>query len=659
MQQGLVVFKSNDDLQREEQEAAAKQVEAENLQRQSVETSLSAHIKQFWEKAKRHKQPIENQMLDNVRQIAGKYSDAKLEEIRAQGLPAIYMQLTSVKCRAAKSWIRDVLMPAGDKPWSLEPTKKPEMPGKLKIELMQRVSMDAEQFMRVTGQQITPEQFKQVAEKAKQQIEETLAKEADVRAERMSEVIQDQLTEGNWETAFNDIISDIVDFPAAILKAPVLRNKKKLKWEDGQGLNVQTEIQPEVERVNPFSFYPEPGIVHPNEGDCIEVHEYSASELYNLIGVPGYKEDGIRRVLQQHAREGLSNWSRESLQSSLYKARGHHSTGTFEEKTIESLEYWGAVQGRMLQEWGMSMMEVPDPDAIYSIMAELIGTEVICVRLNPDPLGDKPYSKACFEDIPGSFWGLGVPDLIRDCQDICNAAARSLVANMGISSGPQVAINTPSLPPGETIDQMYPWKIWQLDFSKGNQGSRPPIEFFQPNANTAELMNVYKEFSALADEYSGIPSYSYGVGTSVGGAGKTASGLSMLMNAASKAIKNVVKHIDSGIVAPTVFRFYVFNMLWNPDESIKGDAQVIARGALSLVAKEQNQMRLQEVLNQTANPIDMQIIGLDGRAELLRKTLQGVDVSSDFIPSDEELNARLSQQAPPAPAPAPQGVPQQ
>jgi hypothetical protein len=204
-------------------------------------------------------------------------------------------------------------------------------------------------------------------------------------------------------------------------------------------------------------------------------------------------------------------------------------------------------------------------------------------------------------------------------------------------------VNTQSLPVGESIEQMYPWKIWQLDFSK-TQSSRPPIEFFQPNANTSELMAVYKEFSALADEYSGIPAYSYGVGESVGGAGRTASGLSMLMNAASKAIKNVVKHIDSGVIAPTIERYYVFNMLWHPDPTIKGDAQIVARGALSLVAKEQNQMRLQEILAQTANPLDMQIIGIEGRAEILRKALHGVDVGSDFIPSKEELMARLETQ---------------
>ena len=643
---GLVLIKSNADLDREESARVQEQLEAEERQREQVESSLAGHIRKFWEVAQRHKEPVELRMLENLRQIAGQYSDSKAEQIRKQGLPLIYMQITSVKCRAAKSWIRDVLMPAGDRPWTLRPTRIPDLDPQVKFSLMQRVQQDAMQFMQATGEQITPDRMREIYEELYDKVKDQISDEADQKCERMADVIEDQLSEGGWDRHFDDVLSDVVDYPAGILKAPVLRRKKRLKWLPEQGgVAVVEEIIPEPERVDPFAFYPAPGIVDPDEGDCIEIHEYTADEIHDLIGLPGYDEERIRAVLRDHTLHGLSNWTRESLRSAKNRARGQYNGHTSEEQTIEALEYWGSVQGSKLLEWGKSEVEIPDPDAMYDIMAVLIGSHVICVRLNPDPLGRKPYAKACFEEIPGAFWGRGVPDLIKDCQDVCNAAARSLVANMGISSGPQVAVNTPSLSPGETVQQMFPWKIWQLDYTKTGGNSRPPIEFFQPNANTDALLKVYKEFSSMADEYSGIPAYSYGVGSSVGGAGKTASGLSMLMNAASKAIKNVIKHIDAGVIAPTIEKFYVHNMLWHEDQSIKGDAQVVARGSLSLVAKEQNQMRLQELLAQTANPIDMQILGIEGRAELLRKSLQGVDIASDAIPSEEDLRRRLKVQA--------------
>lgn len=643
---GLLPFKSNSQIDHEELDAIRQQREAEEKAHEQVTTSLAAHINQVWEVAHKHKEPIETQMLESMRQIAGRYSASKAEEILSQGLPLVYMQITSVKCRAAKSWIRDVLMPAGDKPWSLKHTKIPSLPQNMKASIAQNLQMQAQQAMMATGQQITPDQMREAYEMLESKIKERLNDEAETRINNMTEVIEDQLVEGGWEKSFNAVLSDVVDFPAGILKGPVHRKSKQLKWSEEEGsLKVEQTIRPECERVNPFSFYPVPGITDPDDGDCIEIHDFTLSDIYNFIGLPGYDEDEIRKVLRDHKLNGLTNWTRDHLRTARYSARGHATSSAHEETTIEGLEFWGAVQGEKLLEWGKTREEIEDPEAMYDVMAVMIGSHVICVRMNPDPLGCKPYSKACFEEIPGSFWGYGVPDLIRDCQNVCNAAARSLVANMGISSGPQVAVNTQSLLPGEDLEQMYPWKIWQLDFSKGSQtGSRPPIEFFQPNSNTAELMSVYKEFSSLADEYSGIPAYSYGVGNSVGGAGRTASGLSMLMNAASKSIKNVVKHIDSGVIAPTVHRYYVYNMLFSEDQAIKGDAQVIARGALSLVAKEQNQMRLQEILAQTNNETDMQIIGLDGRADLLRKAFQGLDVDSGFIPSEEELANKLRQQ---------------
>ncbi|WP_417518739.1 hypothetical protein [Marinobacter sp.] len=641
---GLVVVKSNAELEREEAAEVQAQREAEERQQAALESSLAGHIRQFWEVAYRHKEPIEQRMLKNLRQIAGQYSDDKLEKIKQAGLPAIYMAITATKCRAAKSWIRDVLMPAGDRPWQLNPTRVPELNPEIKLRLMQKVQADALQMMAATGQEIGPDQMRAAYDKLEALIKKQQRDDAETKCERMADEIEDQLIEGGWDQHFDDVLSDVVDFPAGILKAPVLRRKKKLAWSaQGQSVEVVESIAPEVYRVDPFAFYPAPGAVEPDDGDCIEVHEYQADQIHDLIGLPGYDEGKIRAVLRDHTLHGLSNWTREALRSAKNRARGQFNGHHSDEKTIEALEFWGSVQGRKLLEWGKSAEEIQDPDALYDVMAVLIGQHVVCVRLNPDPLGRKPYHKACFENIPGAFWGKGVPDLIEDCQDVCNASARALVANMGIASGPQVAVNTQSLPPGADIEQMYPWKIWQLDFSKTGGNSRPPIDFFQPNGNTSELMNVFKEFSSLADEYSGIPAYSYGVGQSVGGAGKTASGLSMLMNAASKSIKNVIKHIDSGVIAPAVEKFYVHNMLWHEDQSLKGDAQVVARGALSLVAKEQNQLRLQDMLAQTANPLDMQILGLEGRAELLRKAFHGVDIGSEFVPSEEELRAKQQQ----------------
>jgi hypothetical protein len=215
---------------------------------------------------------------------------------------------------------------------------------------------------------------------------------------------------------------------------------------------------------------------------------------------------------------------------------------------------------------------------------------------------------------------------------------------MGIASGPQVEVNLERIPPNEDITQMHPWKIWQV-LNDPLGGSAPAVRFNQPTDNANTLMAVYERFSRLADDHSGIPSYIYG-DVDVKGAGRTASGLSMLMGSAGKGIRQVVMHIDNDIIMPIVERQFVYNMRYDADESIKGDAQVIPRGAVNLAVKETVNMRRVEFLNATANEVDMGIIGKDGRAAILREIAKGLQMPVDeIVPSREGLGLAQRTQA--------------
>jgi hypothetical protein len=206
---------------------------------------------------------------------------------------------------------------------------------------------------------------------------------------------------------------------------------------------------------------------------------------------------------------------------------------------------------------------------------------------------------------------------------------------MGISSGPQVEVNLERIPPNEDITQLHPWKIWQVT-NDPMGSSAPAVRFTQPDDNASTLMSVYEKFSSLADDHSGIPSYVSG-DLNVHGAGRTASGLSMLMGSAGKGIRQVVMHIDNDVIKQIVHRQFVYNMRYDPDESIKGDVEIIARGAINLAVKETVNVRRIEFLNATANEIDMEIVGKEGRAAILREVAKGLQMPvDDIIPSREK-----------------------
>jgi hypothetical protein len=152
----------------------------------------------------------------------------------------------------------------------------------------------------------------------------------------------------------------------------------------------------------------------------------------------------------------------------------------------------------------------------------------------------------------------------------------------------------------------------------------------------SSLLQVYEFFSLAADEATGVPRWAYG-NTNVGGAGQTSSGLSMLMTYAARGIKQVIQNIDDDITSPTLQRHYDYNMNYHPDQSVKGDVRVVARGSSALIAREQQTLRIKEVLQATANPVDLQLIGLEARLDMIKQMFKAMDISTDKLPNPESL----------------------
>jgi len=606
----------------------AKQ-EAEARTQTPVLTGMAAHIRKAWEINRREKDPIELRMLQSMRQRRGEYDPNVLEQIRKFEGSEIYMLLSSAKARAISSWLRDSLMADGtEKPWTLEATPIPQMPPNMVQELFQR----SQQAMQMLADENLPIDMREVIEEQRKAIMGELQDEAKSRAEKMEDYMQDQLIEGGFMKALSDIVDDITTFPAAILKGPVIRRKLTVQWvDDGQGnWSPQKDyaLVPEWERVDPFYVYPSPGAECPNDGDFIEFHRLHRSDLQAMKGTAGYSDDAIDGVLREHGMGGLRDWTMADSERGAIEGRVHNMSNPSNQ--IDALQYWGSVMGQHLLDWGMSAQEIPDPLAEYEVEAWLIGRWVIKAVLNKDAHGNRPYYRDSWENLPGMFWGNSPMDQIRDVQAMCNHAARSLANNMQIASGPLVWYNIDRLPAGEDVEMLYPWKSFQTTSDPSGPTTAPPIGFFQPQSNAAELMGIYDKFSKEADDILGVPSYMNG-GTPGGGVGRSASGFSMAISNAGKVIQHVVGSIDLQIMAPMLQNLYEHNMLYAPDPSIKGDAKVQARGAKSLIAREAAQLRMIEFLRNTNNPADLAITGKDGRAHVLREVAKSLNMNTDKV----------------------------
>ncbi|MGP3789776.1 portal protein [Pseudomonas sp. B392_1p] len=623
---GLMGFKPASTLVAEE--AAEQQRQDEIRRMQSVESSLAAHIRRGFEAAKTAKQPIEQRLLDCARRQKGVYDEAKLRAIREEGGSELYPKITTTKCRAAAAWIRDILMPASGRPWGLDPTPVADIPPEYLHMFMQQLGEAAQG-------------------KSQQDIEELIRREAQTRArdiaDRHEEVIDDQLTEGGWQEALESFIDDFVTYPAALMRGPLLQRVTELAWMEGWQMTEVESIKPQFARVSPFDIYPSPDSTDIDDGAfLIERERYTRSMLNRLRGVPGYSEDALQEVLTEHGRGGLREWLATDSERARLEDRQSDWLNN-QGETIEGLHYWGSAQGLMLLQWGMTPEQIDDPLAEYEIDAILIGRNVIRCVINRSPMGERPYHKASFQLVPGSFWGLGIPELMADIQDMCCAVARAQANNMAFASGPQIEINIDRLAPEENPNEIFPMKRWRTKSDRTNTSSpQPAIRFFQPDSRAGELMQVYSQWEQRADDATNIPRYAYG-SDKARGAGATMGGLSMLMESANKGIKDAIRHIDRGVTRRVINALWLFNMRYSNDMSIKGDCRVVPRGASAMLLREQTQQARQQFLAAVTNPTDMEIIGVDGRAKLLRSIADQLDMPG-LIPDDDAIKARMEQQ---------------
>ena len=633
----LVKFQSNKRLE-EIRNKGSFQAE----QNQPILLSLAAHIRRCWEAAKTAKQPIEEQMLRDLRQRNGIYEPDVLAAIREQGGSEIYMMMTSVKCRAAESWIREIELPPQDKAWGLDPSPVADVPPVVRDAILVQLYQEA----MAAGWDMNAPELEQrmffLRGKALQMMQDL----ADQVADRHETKIHDQFTEGGYYDALDEVVYDFCTFKAAFIKGPIWRRRDVLSWapmSNGRWVPIiEKKLVEEYDRRSPFDIFPSPGSKGIDDGWFIDRYRFQRDDLIALKDVTGYSNDAIDAILEHYGDKGRPEYAMGDTTRARLENRVHEQYDPMQ--PIECLNWWGSVPGAWLNEW--SNKDDHDPRREYYIEAWMAGQYVFKAAVNEHPLGHKPYSKACYEPIAGAFWGKSLPEIMADNQAMCNAAARALSNNMGIASGPQTEINVDRLADGERVTTLYPWKIHQTttDLTGNNQ---PAIRFFQPQSNAQELMIVYQQFERIADNVTGIPNYTHG-DAKVSGAGRTSSGLAMLMGTSSKGFRRVLAHFDRHMQAPTVLRTYIHNMLHSDDNSIKGELIPVARGAAELMLKEQMQTRRAELLQATMNPIDAQIIGVEGRAELLRETIKGADLPVDKImPSPFELELRAAAMPPP------------
>lgn len=492
------------------------------------------------------------------------------------------------------------------------------------------------------------------------------AKQTEIAEEKLQEI----LNEGGFYTALAEFLVDIPLFPFACLKGPTVRIKTNVEWTQkpqpnppngpatnnsipaalpgpgrtkpnagGQRIPIVTN-KPILcwARVSPFDIYWTPGVSDIENASVIERSRLTRAEINDLLDLPGFNTDEVRAVLDEYGSGGLvDTWDQTDQPRAILESREDPRFN--QSGMISCLEFQGNVQGHHLLEIGFNAQQITDGSRDYHIQAWLIGRHVIKAQLTPSPRKRHQYYVSSFEKVPGTPVGNGLPDILSDITSVANATLRSLVNNLSISSGPQVTVNDDRLSDGEDGEELYPWKRWHVKSDPFGNNTEPAISFFNPASNAQELLSVYQAFSQLADEISAIPRFM--TGSPAAGVGRTASGLSMLMQNSAKILQTVAANIDRDVIAKVLEGLYDMIMLTDKSGLLTGDEVIKVLGVNVAVQRETERSRQLEFLQLTANPMDAGIIGPKGRAQILRSVADKLGLPGEnIVPSDEDLDAQ-------------------
>ena len=604
---------------------------------------LAGHARMRWGQLNEDRRTLTRRMEQNERQRRAQHEPEQMSRIQQEGGSKNYDMMTSTKCRAAASWIVELILGVGpERPWGLKATPSPDVPGFDAMGAAQEFSKAIAEEVQMTGIYPTETQLMDMATTAQERAQAAEKEESDRRIRMAEKELEDALIEGDFRKAMNDFVENFVTFPFAVMK----RVTRKIMVYDMNG-TVSDKLVEGFEAPDPGMIYFPSWAKSIHDAPFIQRHKMSLSVLAGLRGMPGYSDTALNTVIER-ANAGspsLASWCDIDLtRSQIYNKPGFGGMGNASpNELIDAIQLWDAVPGKMLRQWGMPASMVPDMNNVYKCEIWLVDDQVIRARLNNNPMKRIPYYISSFEKLPGTIEGNGVPDLCRNSQMTINAALLSLVDNMAIASGPQVWIDRMQVPDGEVISEMFPWKIWQTRSDAQGQNRRDPMSFFQPNSNAAELNAVAESYRNLADDDTMLPKYMAG-GDAKGV--RAASHMSMLMSNAGKSLKRVVTNLFTDIMEPMLQDTYMsLRRHGRITPEMVGDTNVMIEGAAILMAREAEAMRTAEFLNAVvSSPALMNIVPVSGLAEILRKMAQGLNLNIDkIVPDDTHINALEAQ----------------
>lgn len=556
-----------------------------------------------WERARK---PQELKLLEcyqDVMRIPRDEDTSGTGTAKARKAKALFIGSTRNKVRSASAKINDALFGNGQMPFDTEPTN------------------------------------------------EDLAEFADV----VEDIITDQMERGQYRQMLSTGVDTLTTYGTGFMFGPFVRTETLTEtMPDGMGGITEQKYEfdlPYYELANTLDVVPDPEARDIKRG--LGLFWVTMESPHT---VAAWKADKNYRNIDQ-ALIGASDNGNETGSEQASQLRGNVEFWHTNNR-IKVARFFGKVAKKSLKEH-----LYPEADDTSGEMVDVIAIMAGGVVVKVD---ESPYSKKCpsyrcvYEDVANEIWGVGVAENNAPHQKTVNAAFRLFMEGKGMALLGTKSVDRSKFLPTEDF-RKYPGKVYQ--FKPGlspDERNSAIIEHVEPDITNGWL-DVIRMSEQFSDDDTGITKYTQGDDSR--NLNKTASGISMIMSAASLPTKKVIQNIDSMWIEPTVEGYIEWNLKYLEPETVfkihgEKHAEAWAKikqfgktsfmtwkatGTSSFMAKEVLVNKIRAFAEfAMSNPVTAPLV--DAR-ELLEQTWSAMEIGKESPIAKEEGEQALSPQA--------------
>jgi hypothetical protein len=489
-----------------------------------------------------------------------------------------YYPFGRLKVDAARVYVDGTYSHAIEAPFTLEPTRNPQLNDKQKGEVALDIArLASSELAKVAGDfsDIWSQREKKLKDKRyedwfKAQGDKFSATYTDKSRELAMEAcdfrggfIADQLDFGGWLEAWPIFIHNLMAEPYTAICA---RESKAIAATEWRGATVKRVLKtaPTFRAIDPRNLYLAPDSTTAQNGEGVtELTKRTRSDLIAIL------KSGDETVCKQGIFAAITKVNADADNNNWLGFK--QLLGSFE---THSLIHQGLFSGKELSEAGLTGYKEKD---YYNATVEICQNEVIRIEVLPYEHNNRNYYTAQHSKSGSSYAGESILTKLYDIQNQINTATFLRDRNLYMSSGPTIIIHAPYFNrPQDMVMGPFTRNMGAVDRSNTpNRGIEQIDVAAQYQAHDAHIEWLKRQGDEICGVVSGLS------GMARGGISRTTLGGAVLDQTAGERMMNAaVLNLDRTLIEPLIEHQDQDNLQWEdiPKQYRRGDVRVRGRG---------------------------------------------------------------------------------